>query len=82
MARRIDAAARPGERLMPMARSPVDVEQIAHRSQIFTVRSAPARLDLCTPGDHDRLDRTRKGKPLVREGRKATGLSEFAGPPK
>jgi hypothetical protein len=25
---------------------------------------------------------TRKGKPLVREGRKVTGLSEFAGPPK
>ena len=28
------------------------------------------------------FDSSRKGKPLVREGRKATELPEFAGPPK
>ena len=40
------------------------------------------RIDMRTQMGQHRLDATRKGKPLVRGGRKATGLPELAGPPK
>jgi len=73
----------PATRWQARARSPEEVDQVAHRfHHRYGIRSSRSTLDLITTRDQDRRDRTRNGKPLVREGRKATGLSEFAGPPK